>query len=143
MTAGGLRFPPDPRLLRRLRSDVRARAEGLGAAAEACDAMALVVDELVNNAIEHGAAYRQKGAELTVSVGMDSGHLSIDFIDPEMPDALVLELARALRDAAGGMPSLESERGRGLFLIAIYMDEVRVAVAAGGGLHLHGRLAPS
>jgi len=54
-----------------------------------------------------------------------------------------MDLAGALRDAAGGMPSLESERGRGLFLIAIYMDEVRVDVAVGGGLHLHGRLAPA
>lgn len=142
MTAGSLRFPPDPRLLRRLRGDVRARALDLGAAEASCDAMALVVDELVNNAIEHGAAYRQKGVELTVSVGIAAGQLTIDFVDPEMPDPLVQDLARALRDAAGGMPSLESERGRGLFLIAIYMDEVRVDVAAGGGLHLHGRLAP-
>ncbi len=141
MTAGAMRFPPDPSQLRRLRSDVRARAAALGAAAAAGDAAALVVDELVNNAIEHGAAYRQRGDDLTVAVGIDQGQLTIDFVDAEMPSGLVEDLARALREAAGGMPSLESERGRGLFLIAIYMDEVRVDVAAGGGLHLYGRLA--
>jgi len=138
-----LRFPPDPGRLRRLRGDVRARAADLGAAANSCDALALVVDELVNNAIEHGAVYRRVGTDLTIAVGSADGQLTIDFVDPEMPDDMVRDLASALRDAAGGMPSLESERGRGLFLIAIYMDEVRVDVAVGGGLHLHGRLAPA
>lgn len=143
MTDGPLRFPPDPSRLRRLRSDVRARAELLGASPGVCDAAALVVDELVNNAIEHGAVYRRLGTDLTVVVAPQGSQLGIEFIDPEMPDELVRDLARALRDAAGGMPSLESERGRGLFLIAIYLDEVRVDAAAGGGLHLRGRLAPS
>jgi anti-sigma regulatory factor (Ser/Thr protein kinase) len=136
-----LRFPPDPQLLRRIRSDVRARAAGLGATPASCDALSLVVDELVNNAIEHGAAYRHKGVELSVAIAKDQDRITIDFVDPEMPDELVRDLARALRDAAGGMPTLDSERGRGLFLVAIYMEEVRVDVAAGGGLHLHGRLA--
>ncbi len=141
MTAEPLRFPADQRHLRRLRSEVRDRAAQLGARENACDAAALVVDELVNNAIEHGAAYRRRGLELSLAVGVERGLVTIDFIDPEMPDAQVQDLARALRDAAAGMPSLESERGRGLFLISIYMEEVRVDVAAGGGLHLYGRLA--
>jgi len=135
------RFRADPAVLRKVRSDARCCAADLGAAPEACDAVSLVVDELVNNAIEHGAAYRNKGAELSVAVGSEAGKLTLDFVDPEMPDSQVRELARALRDAAGGMPSLESERGRGLFLISIYMEELRVDVAIGGGLHLHGRLA--
>ena len=144
MTKGAaMRFPADPQCLRRIRSDVRERAAGLGAAQGSCDALSLVVDELVNNAIEHGAVYRRKGVELSVAIGEDQGRITIDFVDPEMPDDLVRDLARALRDAAGGMPTLDSERGRGLFLVAIYMEEVRVDVAQGGGLHLHGRLAAS
>jgi anti-sigma regulatory factor (Ser/Thr protein kinase) len=143
MSKGALRFPPDPQHLRRIRSDVRERAAGLGAGAGSCDALSLVVDELVNNAIEHGAVYRRRGAELSVAIGKDEGHITIDFVDPEMPESLVRELARALRDAAGGMPTLDSERGRGLFLVAIYMEELRVDVAPGGGLLLHGRLAAS
>jgi anti-sigma regulatory factor (Ser/Thr protein kinase) len=99
------------------------------------------VDELVNNAIEHGATYRRHGSDLSLDVGIDGGRVTIDFVDPEMPEDLVRDLATALRDAAGGMPSLDSERGRGLFLVAIHMDELRVDVASGGGLHLFGRLA--
>ncbi|MGE3175666.1 MAG: ATP-binding protein [Planctomycetota bacterium] len=141
MGAAPLRFPPDPLQLRKVRSDVRTQAKGLGAEPEQCDALSLVVDELVNNAIEHGAAYRRHGVDLSVAVGFAGGRVTVDFVDPEMPDDMVRDLAGALRDAAGGMPSLDSERGRGLFLIAIHMEELRVDVAAGGGLHLHGRLA--
>jgi anti-sigma regulatory factor (Ser/Thr protein kinase) len=136
-----LRFPPDPARLREVRRGARARAMRLGATPAVCDAVSLVIDELVNNAIEHGAAYRRRGVELSVQVGAVQGRLTVDFVDPEMPEDQVRDLARALHDAARGMPTLDSERGRGLFLIAIYMEELRVDVAPGGGLHLHGRLA--
>lgn len=138
-----IRFPPSASVLRRVRNDARSLAAGLGATASTCDAITLVVDELVNNAIEHGAVYRVKGQELSVDIGADGGHFTVDFLDPEMPDDLVRELARQLSEAAGGMPSLHSERGRGLFLIAVYMEELRVDVAVGGGLHLRGRLTAS
>lgn len=138
-----LRFKPDPRELRGVRRGARELAERQGAAESMCDAVALVVDELVNNAIEHGASYRLLGAELSVAVAIEQGRVTVEFIDPEMPEPQVRDLAAALAAAGNGMPSLESERGRGLFLIAIYMEEVRVAIAAGGGLQLTGRLAPT
>jgi len=141
--AGSFRFPPDPSGLQRVRADVRAAAAALGAPAAQCDSLALVVDELVNNAIEHGAVYRKLGRDLAVRVQRDGTTVTVDFFDPEMPTQWVQDLARALTEAGGGMPALESERGRGLFLISIYMEELRVAVAPGGGLHLRGRLAAS
>lgn len=141
MNPGPLSFPPDPAHLRQVRTVARERALGLGASPEVGDAVALVIDELVNNAIEHGVDYRLRGIELSVVIGTESGRLTVDFLDPEMPEDQVRDLARALRDAAGGLPTLDSERGRGLFLVAIYMEELRVDVAQGGGLHLRGRLA--
>jgi len=136
-----IRFAADATVLRRVRNDARQRAAGLGAPATICDAVSLVVDELVNNAIEHGASYRNKGQDLSVEIGLDGATYTVDFVDPEMPDDIVKDLARQLGDAAGGMPNLYSERGRGLFLIAVHMEELRVDIAPGGGLHLHGRLA--
>ena len=76
-----------------------------------------------------------------MTVSLEHQRIVLEFIDPEMPDNQVLDLAHALRDVADGMPALDSERGRGLFLISIYMDELRVAIAQGGGLHLKGRMA--
>jgi anti-sigma regulatory factor (Ser/Thr protein kinase) len=143
VSASPLRFPADPAQLRAVRAGVRAAAAELGAGSDACDALALVVDELVNNAIEHGSSYRTPSHELGVQVGFEGGHVTLDFFDPDMPDPQVVDLDRALREAADGMPALESERGRGLFLISIYLEELHVAVAVSGGLHLRGRLAAS
>ena len=141
MTVSRLQFPPDPSQLARVRGDARDRALALGAASSQGDAVALVVDELVNNAIEHGAVYRTKGVDLSVSVALDGGRFVVDFIDPEMPDDQVRDLAEALQDSAGGLPALDSERGRGLFLLTVYMEDLSIDVAAGGGLHLKGKLA--
>ena len=138
---GPLRFLAEERAARAVRQHVRELAMRMGAAESLCDAAALVADELVNNAIEHGASYRKANTQLSIEVGFDSGRLSVEFVDPEMPEPTVRELARALQAAADGMPSLESERGRGLFLISIYMEEVRVDVAPGGGMRLLGRMS--
>lgn len=135
-----LRFLPSPAQVRRVRQEARSIAAGLGAREEVCDALALVVDELVNNAIEHGAPYRSAGHELTVAISRDGARLVLDFEDPEMPSEEVRGLAMALRQAANGTPSLDSERGRGLFLVSVYLEEVSVDVCPGGGLHLRGRL---
>lgn len=138
-----LRFRPEAGLLRGVRQGASRLAATNGAPDSVCDAVALVVDELVNNALEHGAPYRKLGLELSIGVWAEAGRMVVEFVDPEMPESQVLELATALRAAGDGMPSLESERGRGLFLISIYMEELRVAIAPGGGLQLTGRLASS
>ena len=138
MKSGRLSFPPSQVALRQLRADVRAATATLGAEARIGDTVALVVDELVNNAIEHGAAYRSRGLDLAVQVGVVAGRITVEFFDQEMPEATVRELADALSQAAAGMPSLENERGRGLFLLSVYLDELRAEVAPGGGLRLAG-----
>lgn len=141
--SGPLRFLAEERADRAVRQHVRETAMRMGAAESLCDAAALVADELVNNAIEHGAIYRKANAHLSIEVGFDAGRLSVEFVDPEMPEPMVRKLAKALQAAADGMPSLDSERGRGLFLISIYMDELRVDVAPGGGMRLQGRMSQS
>ena len=134
-------FPPAQQVLRKLRADVRLAAAKLGAKPPVCDMVALVVDELVNNAIEHGAVYRRRGLELSVRIGVEEGRLAVEFCDPEMPDATVRELASALADAGNGMPSLENERGRGLFLLSVYLEDLRAEIVAGGGMRLRGLVA--
>jgi anti-sigma regulatory factor (Ser/Thr protein kinase) len=138
MTSHELSFPPDGAALRDVRSKVRRLAGDLGADASVCDNLALVVDELVNNAIEHGAVYRQKQLDLALRIEPDGDRLGIEFFDPEMPADAVHDLARGLDATASGMPSLESERGRGLFLLSIYLEGLRAEAAAAGGLRLVG-----
>lgn len=138
-----LTFPPRSSVLKQLRARVRELATQMGSPADASDRLALIVDELVNNAIEHGAPYRQRNADLAIELHMVADRTVIEFFDEEMPDESVHELARALTASAGGMPSLESERGRGLFLMSIYLDDLRVEVAPNGGLRLVGSVQRS
>lgn len=135
---GRLTFAPSPSVLRQLRADVRDAVAGLGAPSPVGDTVALVVDELVNNAIEHGAVYRRRGLDLAVQITLAGGRISVEFFDQEMPNTIVRELATALTEAANGMPSLENERGRGLFLLSVYLDDLRAEVDASGGLRLAG-----
>ena len=138
MNPARLSFRPDPGVLRQLRADVRDATAKLGGESAVCDTVALVVDELVNNAIEHGAPYRRRGLDLAVQIGLVGDRIEVEFFDQEMPDDSVRELAVALTDAANGMPSLENERGRGLFLLSVYLDDLRAEVWAQGGLRLAG-----
>jgi anti-sigma regulatory factor (Ser/Thr protein kinase) len=135
-----LTFPPRSGVLKRLRAQVRGLAAYLGADRRACDTLALVVDELVNNAVEHGAAYRRRGLDLSIELNAADDGISIVFMDPEMPGSSVRDLARAIASTAEGMPTLDSERGRGLFLMTVYLDDVRAEEANTGGLRLLGTL---
>ncbi|MFK7739990.1 MAG: ATP-binding protein [Planctomycetota bacterium] len=138
MSRSRLSFPADGRVVREVRARVRRFASSLGAGSSVCDNLALVVDELVNNAIEHGAVYRTGNQELAVCIEPADERIAIEFFDPEMPDDQVEELAESLSAATNGMPSLDSERGRGLFLLTVYLDGLRAERVDKGGLRLVG-----
>lgn len=140
MSGRELKFPPDGSVLRQVRAQVRELAASLGAEESVCDNLALVVDELVNNAIEHGAAYRKSGAELSVRIEPKGERLEIEFFDPEMPADQVKDLAAALAETSNGAPSLDSERGRGLFLLSVYLQGLLAEMAPSGGLRLVGNI---
>jgi anti-sigma regulatory factor (Ser/Thr protein kinase) len=135
-----LTFAPRPGVLKQLRAEVRRLAVAFGAEDRVGDNLALVVDELVNNAIEHGAEYRRRGADLAVQIEASGEQLRIEFFDPEMPKETVSELAQMLGAVASGMPSLDSERGRGLFLLSVYLQDLRAENATSGGLRLVGHI---
>jgi anti-sigma regulatory factor (Ser/Thr protein kinase) len=125
-------------VLKQLRPRVRALAAQMGAGPEVGDKLALVVDELVNNAVEHGAVYRHQGLDLAIELHVVADRAQIQFFDQEMPVEFVHELRRALAASSAGLPTLDSERGRGLFLMSVYLDDLRVEVASAGGLRLVG-----
>lgn len=132
------RFPPDPAHVRLLRQVAREAVVDMGMSGFADD-VALVLDELANNAIEHGASYRTEQSDLWVRLRPDGGNLSVEFEDREMPPDVVRELEDALSQASG-IPPLDSERGRGLFLIAIHFSRLDVGAGPNGGFLLQGVL---
>lgn len=142
MTAFDLEVLPHVGQVRFLRADLREHLEAVGVAEIDVDRLVLVVDELVNNAIEHGASHRQVSDVLSLHVVVEEAELRLEFVDPSAPPGLVDQIDAMLRACAHGRPPLDSERGRGLFLIADGLDELRVVAGEGGsGLRLIGRAA--
>lgn len=133
-----LTFAPSAGVVRKLRAEVRRLAAELGAPEESGDHLALVADEIVNNAIEHGAGYRRRGELLALQVAVEGRRLRVEFFDPEMPLEMVGQLADALVAAGQDLPALDSERGRGLFLLTVYLQDLRAEHEPKGGLRLVG-----
>jgi len=145
MNGKRLQFAASPVVVGKVRDAVRRLAADLGAAASVGDQLALVADELINNAIEHGAVYRRRGESLALEVAVAAaGRLRVEFVDPEMPGELVARLAAHVAEVTGGLPALDSERGRGLFLLTVFLQDLRVeAAGVGGGLRIVGHVATS
>ncbi|MFN9274303.1 MAG: ATP-binding protein [Planctomycetota bacterium] len=144
MNGKRLQFAANPGVGGKVRDAVRRLAADLGAAESVGDQLALVADELINNAIEHGAVYRRRGEALALEVAAAAGRLRVEFVDPEMPGELVARLAAHVAEATGGLPALDSERGRGLFLLTVFLQDLRVETAgAAGGLRIVGHVATS
>ncbi|MDA0932619.1 MAG: ATP-binding protein [Planctomycetota bacterium] len=139
MTAFDLEVLPHVGQVRFLRADLRASLEACGVAEEAVDQLVLVADEIVNNAIEHGASYREAADVLRLHVEVDDEAVRFEFVDPSAPAELVSQLDVMLRACSEGRPPLDSERGRGLFLIADGLEDVRVDAVGDRGLRLSGR----
>ena len=145
MNGKRLQFAASPGVVGKVRDAVRRLAADLGAAESVGEQLALVADELINNAIEHGSVYRRRGEALALEVdAAAAGRLRIEFVDPEMPGELVARLAAHVAEATGGLPALDSERGRGLFLLTVFLQDLRVeAAGAAGGLRIVGHVATS
>ncbi|MBI3817303.1 MAG: ATP-binding protein [Planctomycetes bacterium] len=92
-----------------------------GATEQAVSEMALVITEICNNAVEHGSATLEEPMRLTA--GLQNGILNLEVI--ELSGDSVDPISQALLESFGE-PSLDDERGRGLFLIRIYVDELQI-----------------
>lgn len=86
------------------------------------ESIALVATELLNNAIEHGAHGPEEEIELTMRV--TSERFSFVVLDPGRGGE---NFARTAIAKASQMPDLDEPRGRGLFLIKNYMDELDIS----------------
>jgi anti-sigma regulatory factor (Ser/Thr protein kinase) len=143
-TRFGFRLRPSFDQARALRSGVRERLEPLGVSEQDVGRLILVVDEMVSNAIEHGHEYRRDGDLLTVRIGVDPAFFDVEFIDPAVPTAIITEIEGLLAQCRGGVPPLDNERGRGLFLIQDGLESLDLLGDPGGrGLRVRGRMRRS
>ncbi len=95
------------------------------------ESIALVTTEILNNSIEHGAQGPADEIEVAMRVTAESFHF--ECTDPGAGGA---EFARKALEKAAAMPDLEEPRGRGLFLIRNYMDDLQVSYDPDQGTRL-------
>lgn len=123
--------------VRVLRATIRDQLEAWNIDAGAANRIVLVVDEIASNSIDHSAEYRVQPPHFRL--GLVETDVEFTFVDPDMPESLVVELARRFAELTAP-PALDDERGRGLFLIRQSLEDVRFVWTQSVGLTLSGRL---
>jgi anti-sigma regulatory factor (Ser/Thr protein kinase) len=126
-----LRIPNRLEGVRTVRALLAATCENHGVDEEATQELLLAVSEIVNNSIEHVAGRGDSGyheVDLRFGIGegravgcvLDEGEGGIGQDDFEVAST----------------PTLENDRGRGLFLIRAYVDELKVTPIPGVGTEI-------
>jgi len=92
------------------------------------ESIALVITEILNNSIEHGAT--GDGDQIQVGLKVTPTLFRFEVRDPGRGG---IAFAAGALERAAHMPDLEEPRGRGLFLIRQHMDEMDVTYDPDGG----------
>jgi anti-sigma regulatory factor (Ser/Thr protein kinase) len=113
--AATLRLPPVPDASRRARAFIRDFCGAAGLQAELCETAALLVSELVTNAVLHG----RTSATVEVHRPADTLRVAVRDDDPNLP-------------ALGESPALSAENGRGMVIVSHLADRWGVEQTDGG-----------
>jgi serine/threonine-protein kinase RsbW len=115
------------RMARRI---ARQFAESEGLAERECETLEFVVGELLDNAVDHGGGGAARELEdlpgdvrMSLWVAVDGARWSVKIGDQGGGDPAVI---RPLLDPPDGVPDLDDDRGRGLFLLSQMVDELDV-----------------
>lgn len=103
---------------------------------EETESIGLVATELLNNSIEHGC--KNGSQEIRLRLLVEPKSFRAEVIDPGEGGRQFAEHALQMSQT---LPPLEQPRGRGLYLIRSYMDEVDVSYAPDVGTRIYIRKA--
>jgi len=126
-----IRIPNRLNLMRSVRALLASTCEIHGVDEDATQEILLAVSEIVNNSIEHVKGRGEDGYhEVDFRFGIGAGSAVGTVLD-EGTGGIVQ------KDFEGtATPSLENDRGRGLFLIRAYVDELEVREIPGIGTEI-------
>jgi len=126
-----LRIPNRLELLTTVRALVGSTCDLHGVEGDPREELLLAVSELVNNSIEHVRGPGPDGAhEVELRFGI-SGGTAVGTVRDRGEGAV----AQGTFDGAA-VPGLDDDRGRGLYLIKAYVDEIRVSALPGEGTEI-------
>lgn len=113
--AATLRLPPFPEASRRARAFITDFCRASGLPADVCETAALLVSELVTNAVIHG----RTAATIEVHPPGDTLRVAVRDDDPNLP-------------AVGESPPLSAEGGRGMVIVSHLASRWGVEPSNGG-----------
>jgi serine/threonine-protein kinase RsbW len=126
-----LRIPNRLEVMSGVRALLTATCESHGVGEEATQEILLAVSEIVNNAIEHVTGHGPDGAhEVDLRFGI-GGDRAVGVVVDEGEGGISQHDFNAVAP-----PSLDNDRGRGLFLIRAYVDELEVRHLPGVGTEI-------
>ena len=117
-----LSFSANMRFVRPVRHFIGALCSLAEYEEEEAEAIALVATEILNNSIEHGCDSIEDQVEVSMIVTPELFRFEVIDAGRGGEDFAVHAARRAIV-----MPDLEESRGRGLFLINNFMDELQVS----------------
>ncbi len=121
-------FAANFELVRPLRHFLTSLCEIAKYSEEETEGLALVVTEILNNAVEHGCS--KSADEIRFSLTVKPESFRFEVFDKGCGGQ---RFADGALELAQQMPNLEEPRGRGLFLIRSYMDVFEVSYDADTG----------
>jgi anti-anti-sigma factor len=89
-----------------------------------------IVDEVCNNAVEHGDKESKRNVDLDLNI--DREKVEIRVVNATNPEKVELLRKASELLAGSGKPSLETERGRGLALVKMLANDLRIDFSNGG-----------
>ena len=95
-------------LLAGLRDALRRQLERWSVSEVVARRFVLVVDEIFNNSIEHGAQYRKAGSRLELRVTKDAANLRLRFVDPDVTADIGVRLGQLLEAATSALRWMRS-----------------------------------
>jgi len=126
-----LKFPPFLKIVPPVRQLVSRIAKQKGYGNRDSFRIETIVDEICNNAIEHGKNAAGELIDLTVTIDPDKIEIDvINISDPEKIETLTTLLVP--EDSAGKHNKTDLKRGRGLTLIKMLSDELSVDITKQG-----------
>lgn len=126
--AVSLSFSADMRFVRPVRHFISALCTLATYDEDETESIALVTTEILNNSIEHGSHGPEEEIDVVLIVTPAKFHFEVT--DPGRGGQRFADTALS---KAAEMPDLEEPRGRGLFLIRNYMDQLDISFDPGRG----------
>jgi anti-sigma regulatory factor (Ser/Thr protein kinase) len=126
-----LSFSANMRFVRPIRHFIGALCTLADYAEEETESISLVTTEILNNSIEHGSNGPQD--EIDVTLLVTRSRFRFEVVDPGRGGE---DFASTALNRARHMPDLDEPRGRGLFLVRSYMDDLQVSYDPESGTRL-------